>query len=93
MKNLVELHLSGNYLNKLPEEISSLKSLQLIDVNQNKIKLLPKSFTDLKHLNHFFADDNQLSYLPCGNIDVLNCILLIIDQLGGIFKRSFSMYS
>lgn len=66
MKNLVELHLAGNYLGKLPEEISMLKSLQLIDVNQNRIKTLPKTFTQLNQLSHFSADDNQLSYLPCG---------------------------
>ncbi len=58
------LHLSGNQLEYLPEEISGCQSLIDLYVGANKLKCLPRSIVNLTRLAHLCATINELECLP-----------------------------
>lgn len=66
MENLTEIHLTSNNLTGLPEEISKLKFLNVLDVSDNQITELPKLLTSLSELIHLDVSKNLLKKLPEG---------------------------
>ena len=58
------LHLTGNKLKQLPEEISGCANLIDLYVGANELKSLPRSIADLPRLAHLCASINQLQNLP-----------------------------
>ena len=60
LNSLLELILTNNGLESLPEEIGSLSRLRLLDASHNQLKLLPRSFYSLSSLQKLLLAHNQL---------------------------------
>ena len=60
LNSLLELILTNNGLESLPEEIGSLSRLRLLDASHNQLKLLPQSFYSLSSLQKLLLAHNQL---------------------------------
>ncbi|XP_019857026.1 PREDICTED: leucine-rich repeat-containing protein 47-like [Amphimedon queenslandica] len=60
LNSLLELILTNNGLESLPEEIGSLTRLRLLDASHNQLKLLPQSFYSLSSLQKLLLAHNQL---------------------------------
>uniref|UniRef100_A0A336MET9 CSON000615 protein n=1 Tax=Culicoides sonorensis TaxID=179676 RepID=A0A336MET9_CULSO len=58
------LQISGNLIEKLPNEITLLSNLDFLDVSKNVIKQLPSCFGELQNLERLYISENQLEYLP-----------------------------
>ena len=61
LNNLLELILTHNGLESLPEEVGSLTKLRLLDVSHNHIKLLPQGLYQLTSLQKLLLGNNKLS--------------------------------
>jgi len=60
MENLIQLDLSFNYLDELPNEISRLRSLIELKLTGNRISRLPPSLAELKRLVTLDCERNQI---------------------------------
>ena len=69
-KGLYVLDLSGNKLQKLPEELFELESLKYLDLSNNQLKQIPVSIYKLKRLEYLRLDGNCLSQIP---IELCRC--------------------
>ncbi|XP_067211175.1 leucine-rich repeat protein lrrA-like isoform X3 [Linepithema humile] len=58
--NLKKLNLSFNYLTEFPLQITYLKNLRSLYINNNRIKFLPKELGTLPHLTHLNLSCNHL---------------------------------
>lgn len=58
------LDLHNNLLEKLPDEIGSLKQLKVLHLNNNKLKKIPDSFGNLQLLQTLNLSHNSLKDLP-----------------------------
>ncbi|TRY63249.1 hypothetical protein TCAL_05773 [Tigriopus californicus] len=58
------LNLQSNLLEKLPDEIGSLKELKVLYLHHNKLKKLPESLGQLKKLQSLNVSHNALKELP-----------------------------
>lgn len=61
LNSLLELILTNNGLESLPEEIGSLSRLRLLDASHNHLKLLPESFYQLKSIQKLLLGHNELT--------------------------------
>lgn len=61
---LVELDLSSNELESLPDEICLLINLRKLKLEGNRIARLPNSFPALYKLEKLYLNNNELSELP-----------------------------
>eukprot|EP00270_Netrium_digitus_P006105 TRINITY_DN1832_c0_g1_i2.p1 TRINITY_DN1832_c0_g1~~TRINITY_DN1832_c0_g1_i2.p1 ORF type:complete len:534 (+),score=213.40 TRINITY_DN1832_c0_g1_i2:143-1603(+) len=75
LKNLVQLRVGGNKLQKLPKSIGELSCLRLLDVHLNRLKELPSSLGQLVKLQQLNVSDNfaDLKELP-GSIGFLGSL-------------------
>jgi Leucine-rich repeat (LRR) protein len=81
------LDLSSNALNKLPQSISRLSSLQTLSVDRNRLSILP-AFT-LKRLSSLSAASNKISILPAS---IAECIeLTTIDMTDNPLSKSVAV--
>lgn len=62
--NLRELYLTCNALSWLPDTVTDLCCLEVLDVSENSICYLPADFQKLTHLKKLIAHSNSLSSLP-----------------------------
>lgn len=63
-QNIVEINLSQNNLNGLPNEFCNLKKLETCILSGNKILYLPDDIGNLTKLVRLYLDDNNLCMLP-----------------------------
>ena len=63
-EGLKTLHLSGEGISELPDEISQLANLQWFDLSGNQLTSLPESISQLASLQTLDLSDNQLTSLP-----------------------------
>ncbi|XP_038266910.1 slit homolog 1 protein isoform X2 [Dermochelys coriacea] len=64
-KNVTELYLDGNQFTLVPGELSSFRSLQLVDLSNNKISSLSNSsFTNMSQLTTLILSYNALQCIP-----------------------------
>lgn len=75
---LVELDLSSNELESLPDEICLLINLRKLKLEGNRIARLPNSFPALYKLEKLYLNNNELSELP---LDMANMSSLKILRL------------
>jgi hypothetical protein len=61
LNSLLEVILTNNGLESLPDEISTLTSLRHLDVSHNHLNLLPVSFYQLKTLQKLLLGYNELT--------------------------------
>lgn len=79
LSNLTELNLGRNELVEFPKEISELKQLVRLYMNQNNIKSIPENvFPSLKKLQFLKMNTNKLSQLPS---DMNKCETLVYLNL------------
>lgn len=57
---LRELRLEGNYLYRLPSEVSSLQHLQAIDLSRNQFQNFPEQLTTLPKLETINLEENEI---------------------------------
>ncbi|XP_021505084.1 leucine-rich repeat-containing protein 20 isoform X2 [Meriones unguiculatus] len=57
---LRELHLEGNYLYRLPNEVSSLQHLKTIDLSRNQFQDFPEQLTTLPALETINLEENEI---------------------------------
>ncbi|XP_060225469.1 leucine-rich repeat-containing protein 20 isoform X4 [Meriones unguiculatus] len=60
---LRELHLEGNYLYRLPNEVSSLQHLKTIDLSRNQFQDFPEQLTTLPALETINLEENEIVVL------------------------------
>ncbi|XP_051174406.1 leucine-rich repeat and death domain-containing protein 1-like isoform X2 [Leptopilina boulardi] len=63
LKNLQNLYLSGNFIQKLPQEIKFSK-LTVLDLNSNQLEFIPTSVANLITLKYLLLDDNYITRIP-----------------------------
>ncbi|EMP27923.1 Slit like protein 1 protein, partial [Chelonia mydas] len=64
-KNVTELYLDGNQFARVPGELSSFRSLQLVDLSNNKISSLSNSsFSNTSQLTTLILSYNALQCIP-----------------------------
>lgn len=57
---VAELHLEGNYLYRLPNEVSSLQHLKTIDLSRNQFQDFPEQLTTLPALETINLEENEI---------------------------------
>lgn len=62
--NFQEFYLQNNCLKKLPNELTELTKLMIINVSNNKLKSLPENMNNLKNLNTLNISNNKITKLP-----------------------------
>ncbi|XP_069877024.1 leucine-rich repeat-containing protein 20 isoform X2 [Dipodomys merriami] len=67
---LRELRLEGNFLHRLPNEVSSLQHLKSIDLSRNQFQDFPEQLTTLPALETINLEENEImcqwrSWPPC----------------------------
>ncbi|XP_023574162.1 leucine-rich repeat-containing protein 20 isoform X1 [Octodon degus] len=58
---LRELRLEGNFLHRLPNEISSLQHLKAIDLSRNQFRDFPEQLTTLPMLETINLEENEIA--------------------------------
>ncbi|XP_020017657.1 leucine-rich repeat-containing protein 20 isoform X1 [Castor canadensis] len=61
---LRELHLEGNFLHRLPSEVSSLQHLKAIDLSRNQFQDFPEQLTTLPALETINLEENEIIDVP-----------------------------
>ena len=64
LTKLAVLYLNGNKLTELPAEISDLRELRELGVNNNQLVGLPTSVHRLTKLEELYLSENKLTELP-----------------------------
>lgn len=77
---VAELHLEGNYLHRLPNEVSSLQHLKAIDLSRNQFQDFPEQLTALPELETINLEENEIVG-ECGCC----CLRLCRVQSAGIY--------
>ena len=57
---MAELRLEGNYLFRLPNEVSSLQHLRAIDLSRNQFQDFPEQLTTLPALETINLEENEI---------------------------------
>lgn len=58
---MAELHLEGNFLHRLPNEVSSLQHLKAIDLSRNQFRDFPEQLTTLPMLETINLEENEIT--------------------------------
>lgn len=58
--HLAELHLEGNFLHSLPNEVSTLQHLKAIDLSRNQFHDFPEQLTTLPALETINLEENEI---------------------------------
>ncbi|XP_009586271.1 PREDICTED: leucine-rich repeat-containing protein 20, partial [Fulmarus glacialis] len=56
-----ELNLAGNYLHRLPEELTSLPHLRAIDLSRNRFRRFPEPLTAVTALETINLEENEIA--------------------------------
>ncbi|XP_070289010.1 leucine-rich repeat-containing protein 20 isoform X2 [Myotis yumanensis] len=61
---LQELRLEGNFLHRLPNEVSALQHLKAIDLSRNQFHDFPEQLTTLPALETINLEENEIVDVP-----------------------------
>ncbi|NXA05823.1 LRC20 protein, partial [Sapayoa aenigma] len=61
---LRELNLAGNYLHRLPEEITSLLHLRAINLSRNRFRHFPEPLATVTSLEIIDLEENEIAEVP-----------------------------
>ncbi|NXU50616.1 LRC20 protein, partial [Turnix velox] len=59
-----ELNLAGNYLHRLPEDLSSLQHLHAINLSRNRFRRFPEPLATIPALETIDLEENEISEVP-----------------------------
>ncbi|KFO36957.1 Leucine-rich repeat-containing protein 20 [Fukomys damarensis] len=62
--NIEELRLEGNFLHRLPNEVSGLQHLKAIDLSRNQFRDFPEQLTTLLMLETINLEENEIVDVP-----------------------------
>ncbi|XP_027696506.1 leucine-rich repeat-containing protein 20 isoform X2 [Vombatus ursinus] len=82
--HLRELYLEGNALYKLPDEVSSLHLLKIINLSRNQFRDFPEKLTALPALETINLEENLIVDVPVEKLDAmpsLKCVNLRLNPL------------
>lgn len=71
-----ELHLEGNFLHRLPSEVSALQHLKAIDLSRNQFHDFPEQLTTLPALETINLEENEIvgewsqPTIPCPSLSL-----------------------
>ncbi|XP_030343533.1 leucine-rich repeat-containing protein 20 isoform X1 [Strigops habroptila] len=60
----LELNLAGNYLHRLPEEITSLLHLRAINLSRNRFRHFPEALAAVTALETIDLEENEITEVP-----------------------------
>ncbi len=76
LQNLEYLNIQENNLNFIPEEITHLKKLKILDIRNNQISNLPTNISQLPNLEKLYLGQNNFEAIP-ESIKYCTSLLLI----------------
>lgn len=74
---LRELRLEGNYLHRLPNEVSSLQHLKAIDLSRNQFQDFPEQLTALPELETINLEENEIVDVPVEKLATMPALRVI----------------
>lgn len=92
---LIELDLSDNDIETLPDEICLLVSLKKLKLEGNRITRLPTQFPGLYKLEKLYLNNNDLTELPLDIGNMVNLkvrLILLFSPVSCSLVRSMSVY-
>ncbi|CAH8517126.1 unnamed protein product [Schistosoma turkestanicum] len=83
LKYLVELDLSYNQIDHLPDSIGELVSLEVLDLTSNRLEALPNRIGELVRLVQLELESNQITSIPLniGQLCQLQILNLDVNKL------------
>ncbi|XP_059677382.1 leucine-rich repeat-containing protein 20 isoform X1 [Gavia stellata] len=60
----LELNLAGNYLHRLPEEVTSLLHLRAINLSRNRFRRFPEPLATVATLETINLEENEITEVP-----------------------------
>ncbi|XP_050754894.1 leucine-rich repeat-containing protein 20 isoform X1 [Gymnogyps californianus] len=60
----LELNLAGNYLHRLPEEVTSLLHLRAINLSRNRFRRFPEPLAAVAALETIDLEENEIAEVP-----------------------------
>ncbi|XP_009960002.1 PREDICTED: leucine-rich repeat-containing protein 20 isoform X2 [Leptosomus discolor] len=60
----LELNLAGNYLHRLPEEVTSLLHLRAINLSRNRFRHFPEPLAAVAALETIDLEENEIAEVP-----------------------------
>ncbi|XP_004769581.1 leucine-rich repeat-containing protein 20 isoform X3 [Mustela putorius furo] len=77
---LRELRLEGNFLHRLPNEVSTLQHLKAIDLSRNQFRDFPEQLTTLPALETINLEENDIVGL-ISTKQVCQALMLMIEEM------------
>ncbi|KAI4550222.1 hypothetical protein R6Z07F_019233 [Ovis aries] len=74
---LRELRLEGNFLHRLPNEVSTLQHLKAIDLSRNQFHDFPEQLTTLPALENINLEENEIVDVPVEKLAAMPALHLI----------------
>lgn len=83
------LYLNSKNLSVLPDDITTLQNLKILDLANNQLRALPEEVHRLTSLEELLLDNNQINSLPKAfhKLDDLTVLSLINNDLEGFPKQ------
>jgi small GTP-binding protein len=87
--SLTALIINNLKLDKLPKEITLLKSLILLDLGNTNLVDIPKEITKLSNLQYLYLDQNNITSIPnyIGRLNQLNALRFRSNQITKLPKE------
>lgn len=80
IKNILSLHIDGNYLQNIPDELFQLTKLQSLHTQKNQIKYISKKIGKLTELTILTIWSNKLKCMPKGLYKLINMVTLDVSN-------------
>uniref|UniRef100_A0A0N4Z6F1 PPM-type phosphatase domain-containing protein n=1 Tax=Parastrongyloides trichosuri TaxID=131310 RepID=A0A0N4Z6F1_PARTI len=96
MVSLIELDISGNQINIIPNGIRHLRNLKILNLSNNWLKMLPKNFNEFFQLTHLDLSFNRFTSIPESlyKMEYLESWLLNGNEINSInISKSLSIQS
>lgn len=91
---IVELVLTSNKIQSIPESIGNLVNLTTLFLNKNQLEILPESVGQLTNLNILSLEHNRLKSLPesIGNLQKLSLLYINGNQISDFPDSMIYLY-
>ncbi|XP_058552568.1 leucine-rich repeat-containing protein 20 isoform X3 [Neofelis nebulosa] len=70
----LELRLEGNFLHRLPNEVSTLQHLKAIDLSRNQFRDFPEQLTTLPALETINLEENDIVDVPVEKLAAMSAL-------------------